>query len=387
MPTPCSYQTRKFLSKLIFELPSSVKMSNLGLLSAGFSAILGREVVLQEGGATSSIHDVFKQTYVMKPPGFRPPSPKPVHETFPICVKGLGFIFSSICGKGLFGFDERLTLQVTEGHSVLQMKLQILEKGEIPLGLGQFDLLFGNKRLDDDRTVKDCGLQPGSTIYLALRLKGGAGELTVSTDELAPEFDIDFTNETDDGKRYMRGGFEYKRPYGWKRLAVRAVGRYESDEWLGPDGIRTSQASGEWPVSYHGTDMSCAEKIVKEGYKPGPRAKFGIGIYTSPSLEMVEREYAQEFPYDGKRYKIAFQNRVNPDPNGHLEIISASETGVGAEYWLSPKGDDVRPYGILFREVGQPDDVRLCRPIAVSSQVVSPVAPTSASADNNCSLM
>ena len=37
-------------------------------------------------------------------------------------------------------------------------------------------------------------------------LGGGAGELTVSTDELAPEFDIDFTNETDDGKRYMRGG-------------------------------------------------------------------------------------------------------------------------------------------------------------------------------------
>ena len=94
-------QARKFLSQLIFELPSSVEMSKLGLLSAGFSAILGRELVLQEGGATSSIHDVFKQTYVMKPPGFRPPSPKPVHEKFPIFV------------KGLFGFDDTLTLQVT----------------------------------------------------------------------------------------------------------------------------------------------------------------------------------------------------------------------------------------------------------------------------------
>ena len=314
-------------------------MSKLGLLSAGFSAILDREVVLQEGGATFSIHDVFKQTYVMKPPGYRPPSPKPVHDTFPIFV------------RGCFGFDDTLTLQVTEEHSVLQMKLQIQDKVEI--ALTQFYLISGNKRLDDDRTVKDCGLQPRSTIYFALRLKGGGGPLTVSTDELAPQFDYDLTNAKDDGTQYMRGGFEYKRPYGWKRYAVSVHGRYENDDWLGPDGIRTSQASGEWPVSYHGTYMSSAEKIVKEGYKVGPRERFGKGIYTSPSLEMVEREYAKEFSYNGKRYKIALQNRVNPDRNGHLEIISASRTGVGADYWLSPKEDDVRPYGLLFREVGQ----------------------------------
>ena len=132
------------------------------------------------------------------------------------------------------------------------------------------------------------------------------------------------------------------------RYAIRVLGKYENDDWLGPDGNRTSQASGEWPVSYFGTDISSAEKIVKEGYKVGPRAKFGKGIYTSPSLEMVERLFAQEFPYDGKRYKIALQNRVNPD---HLEIISASQTGAGADYWLSPNEDDVRPYGLLVREV------------------------------------
>ena len=91
-------------------------MSKLGLLRAGLSAILGREVVLQKGGATLSIHDALKQTYVMKPPGFRPPSPKPVHDTSPIFVRGYS------------GFDDSLTLQVTEEHSVLQMKLQTQEK-------------------------------------------------------------------------------------------------------------------------------------------------------------------------------------------------------------------------------------------------------------------
>ena len=296
-----------------YELPSSVEMFKLGLLSAGFSAILGREVLLQEGDATYSIHDVFKQTYVMKPPGYRPPSPKPVHLVQPRF---------QIFVRGNFGFGYSLTLQVTEEHSVLQMKLQIQEK--VKIALTQFDLMFDNKRLDDDRTVKDYGLQPGSTIYFAHRLTGGGGPLTVSTDELAPEFDYDFTYAKDDGKQYIRGGFVYQRPYGWKR---------------------------EWPVSYHGTDMSSAEKIVKEGYKVGPGAKYGPGIYTSPSLEMVERRYARQFDHDGKRYKIAFQNRVNPDRNGHLKIINASITGVGADYWVSPIEDDVRPYGLLFREV------------------------------------
>ena len=114
-------------------------MSKLGLLSAGFSAVLGKEVVVQEGGATSlSIHEVFKQTYTMKPPGFRPPSPEPVLETFPIFVKAL-FGGKSHSGTD-FGFDEALTLQVTEGHSVIQMKLQIQEK--VQIALGQFHLLL-----------------------------------------------------------------------------------------------------------------------------------------------------------------------------------------------------------------------------------------------------
>ena len=357
-------------------------MSKLGLLSAGFSAVLGKEVVLQEGGARLSIYDVFKQTYAMKPPGFRPPSPKPVHETFLIFVRAL-----CNCGIGLIGVGNTLTLQVTEGHSVLQMKRQIQKK--VGIAPGQFDLLFGNERLDDDRTVKDYGLQPESTIYLRYCLDGGGGPLTVSTDKLAPEFDYDFTDAKDDGKRYMRGGFEYKRPYGWKRFGVRALGRYENDEWLGPDGIRTSQARGEWPVSYHGTDMKSAEKIVEEGYKPGQTELFGKGIYTSPSIEMVERLYAKPFTYDGKTYKIAFQNRVNPDPNGHLIIIGASQTGKGADYWLSPKdNNDVRPYGILLREVRQTES----QP-GVQSNPISPI-PAAQSAqpsppkqtDSTCSL-
>ena len=177
-----------------------------------------------------------------------------------------------------------------------------------------------------------------------------------NTDELDPDYDYDFTDVKGDRKRYMRGGFEYKRPYGWKRIGIKVVGRYADDKWLGPNGIRTDQARREWPVSYHGTNMSGAKMILKQGYKPGPRALYGKGIYTSPSLEMVEKYYAQEFTHKGKTYKMVLQNRVSPDRrNRSLEIIPASQTGAGADYWLSPAcTDDVRPYGVLIREVPQP---------------------------------
>ena len=309
-------------------------MSNLELLSAGFSAILGTNVVPKKNGEEVSIHDLFQQTYVMRPP-------------------------SSVRAPGEFDVNvitltgEVHSIRVTEKYTIYNMKTAIQDQTGTPYE--QIRLIFAGKQLEDGQTVKNYGLQPDDTVHLVFRLCGGGAPLprAFNTDELDPDFDYDFTDVEDDGERYMRGGFEYKRPYGWKRIAIKVVGRYQNDDWLGPNGIRTDQARGEWPVSYHGTNMSSAKMILKEGYKPGPRALYGKGIYTSPNLEMVERLYAQEFTHRGKTYKMVLQNRVNPDRrNGHLEIIRASQTGVGADYWLSPAYDnDVRPYGILIREV------------------------------------
>ena len=100
-------------------------------------------------------------------------------------------------------------------------------------------------------------------------------------------------------------------------------------------------------MSYHGTDILRASQTVLVGFEPGSIARYGKGIYTSPSLEMVEKFYAQEFTHEGKSYKIAFQNRVNPD---RLKVIPARETGAGADYWLSRTGDAL-PYGVLICEV------------------------------------
>lgn len=331
-------------------------MSNLELLSAGFSAILGTDVVPQKSGGQYSINDLFGDTYsIMKPVELvaqQVEDEKRLMLEMPkvVAIKGFATSFEVY----VIGSTGRtLTYQVTGEETVKQLMAKIEEREGIPGN--KMRLIHGNIQLESHRTLNEYGIQRESTIHMVLRLTGGGpgGVCSFNTDELDPGFDYDFSNAKDDGKRYMRGGFQYKRPYGWKRIAIKVVGKYDDDTWLGPNGIRTEEAPGEWPVSYHGTNMKSAKMILKEGYKAGPRQLYGRGIYTSPSLEMVERLYAKEFTFEGKNYKIALQNRVNPNQkNGHLKIIPASQTSVGADYWLSPGGTaDVRPYGILIREV------------------------------------
>lgn len=148
----------------------------------------------------------------------------------------------------------------------------------------------------------------------------------------------------------MRGKFEYHRPYGYYRYALNVTGKYESDLWLGPDGIRTESSADEWPVSYHGTNMESAKSIAKEGFSLAKSHNFayGKGIYSTPDCS-IARQYAQRFSHGGNNYIIMLQNRVNP-ADGHLHIVN------NGQYWISPKHDlsnnvyDIRPYGILVAQ-------------------------------------
>lgn len=56
----------------------------------------------------------------------------------------------------------------------------------------------------------------------------------------------------------MRGYIKYKRPCGWKRLALKVTGKYDNgdDKWLGTN-------KDAWPVSYHGTTKHNAKSIAK----------------------------------------------------------------------------------------------------------------------------
>ena len=62
-----------------------------------------------------------------------------------------------------------------------------------------------------------------------MRTRGSGPDFQLDPDELDPSYNNDFTNVSDDGKTYMRGGKPYKRPYGWRRYAVKVLNVYESN--------------------------------------------------------------------------------------------------------------------------------------------------------------
>ena len=76
------------------------------------------------------------------------------------------------------------------------------------------------------------------------------------------------------------------------------------------------------------------------------RFAFGHGIYSTPDIDVASK-YAVKFTHEAVNYQVVFQNRVNPN---NLVRITKEETRVG-EYWISPGGVDVRPYGICIKKI------------------------------------
>ena len=64
----------------------------------------------------------------------------------------------------------------------------------------------------------------------------------------------------------MRGGFQYKRPYGWKRIAIKVLENMGIIPGLAATGYEQKKPRG--PVSYHGTNMKGTQLILKEGINP-----------------------------------------------------------------------------------------------------------------------
>ena len=157
-----------------------------------------------------------------------------------------------------------------------------------------------------------------------------------SDDLLDTKYDYDFTNKTDIEKVYSRGGEIYNRPCGWKRMALKVLGKYENDSWLG-----SNDDEGVWPVAYHGTNLDGLKGICLNGFDlvKLKRFKFGKGHYTTPYIE-IAKSFATEIRINGQRIIYIIQSRVNPK-----KIVKRNDE----KYWILPSNDDLRPYGICFQ--------------------------------------
>uniref|UniRef100_A0A915CR25 PARP catalytic domain-containing protein n=1 Tax=Ditylenchus dipsaci TaxID=166011 RepID=A0A915CR25_9BILA len=141
---------------------------------------------------------------------------------------------------------------------------------------------------------------------------------------LDPSWNYDFQNIEADNVQYSRGNFEYTRPLGSMRHAIKVLGKYSDDKWLGSSGDRAHSDGEEWPVAYHGTDVSNLSAIVKRGLllEHGRRFAYGKGIYCTPNPKAA-LDFAHEHTYQGKNYRVLFQTRVDP---AQINVVETNET-------------------------------------------------------------
>ena len=222
----------------------------------------------------------------------------------------------------------------SHNNTIHQLKLLIEQK----LGIKTEDqcLSYQGTLLQDTNTLQSYHITNNSTVTLSVRVRGGSKVVVQYLDSthMDPTWDYDFTNESDGNKTFTRGGYPYSRPCGWKRIAIKVIGKYGDETWLGQ-----TNSKGEWAVSYHGTEQPVFDNICAEGYHVGTRNVYGKGVYSSPDIKETVR-YAYSFNYKGVDYLGIFQNRINP------KSITIVKDG---KYWVCPDPANIRPYGLCVK--------------------------------------
>ena len=163
----------------------------------------------------------------------------------------------------------------------------------------------------------------------------------------------------------MRGNKPYDPPVGWIGIGLKVLDKYNDNTWIGMDNI-----DGEWCVAYHGVGTGQSSEKVKNitgliykgSFKKGwrqahydcqdkfhPGNEVGEGVYCTPTIATAE-EYAGESTINGKDYLTVLMVRVKPDA---IRSCTCEK-----DYWVvNGTTDEIRPYRILYKEVGKDEDM------------------------------
>lgn len=99
-----------------------------------------------------------------------------------------------------------IKFKVRPTDTVLQIKQEIYKQDK--LMLDQQKLLFNGKKLEDDNTVSDYGIQPNSRIHLVLRLRGGMFHETSSRKNFKNYKSMQLMDKGLSMLQYMRGKYD-----------------------------------------------------------------------------------------------------------------------------------------------------------------------------------
>ena len=336
--------------------PYSHRMSSsLDLIRSAFSEMLQTRIAtkaeLQADGVpldkpTSpvklTVQDLFQLTYRVKG------SPSDSSTILPGPDKAIGHVIIKFLQGNTFSVP--IAEDTTIGCVQNAVAVHVDYRPE------EIKLIYGGTPITDtpDIQLRERGISCNDVICLIVSphedspIGGGSGSaysLYIDIDLLHPSFDYDFTSLNDAGLTFFRGGYEYKRPCGWRRFALNVLRKYGGDDkWLGSTG---KAGVGEWPVSYHGMQLASNSGSGGASDHETRRDRFGRGHYSSPNV-LVAEKYGTRFTHGGVEYVMVLQNRVNPDTT---KMIGKDVTRDLDEYWITANGEDIRAYGICVKKV------------------------------------
>ncbi|CAI2176530.1 10307_t:CDS:2, partial [Funneliformis geosporum] len=216
-----------------------------------------------------------------------------------------------------------LVENLTGKTTVQELKERIQEIGYIPDTISQ-RLIFNGRHLLNSKRLGDYDISHDNVIYLEVR-----GSLD-SIKFLNSDFLNSIHHLDEKHHKKLQGRCD------WKRIP------------LTPSSTEKHSIYKTWPYSYHGTSTRKSKTIADAGLIHSKRHKFnfGHGIYTTPDINLASL-YSHTFIYNGSKYLILLQNRVNPKT-----LVRLSFRKGGDEYWVSRSDDDLKPYGLLIKKIG-----------------------------------